>query len=226
MPARPRFYAVLAVMILLGGLLPPVALAEACRPPQVQTEATVVEIQEFLRNQGRKVLTFVGYSGAEYEDPSAMLERGREVLDGYDPGTTLVNIGATRAGIGALYPLAKERGFATMGVVSVLARDQGAALSPCVDYVFYVRDETWGGLLPGSQELSSTSNAVVSVSDAVVGIGGGDVARDELMAARAAGKDVNFVPADMNHRLAIEKARKKGLAEPTDFRGAADAALQ
>ena len=58
-----------------------------------------------------------------------------------------------------------------------------------------------------------------------VGIGGGDVARDELLAAQRMGKRVSFVPADMNHRLALDKAASKGLSAPTDFRGAAHAAL-
>jgi hypothetical protein len=62
-------------------------------------------------------------------------------------------------------------------------------------------------------------------SDALVGIGGGEIARDELLAARRAGKPVTFIPADMNHKLAREKARLKGLPEPKEFGGAAAAAL-
>lgn len=66
---------------------------------------------------------------------------------------------------------------------------------------------------------------MVAVSHVLVGIGGGDVARDELLAAQRMGKRVSFVPADMNHRLALDKAASKGLSAPTDFRGAAHAAL-
>jgi hypothetical protein len=36
---------------------------------------------------------------------------------------------------------------------------------------------------------------------------------------------VTFIPADMNHKLAREKARLKGLPEPKEFGGAAAAAL-
>jgi len=64
---------------------------------------------------------------------------------------------------------------------------------------------------------------MVDVTDHLVAIGGGEVARDELVAARSVGKDTMFIPADMNHRIAIEKAAKKGQTPPTDFRGAADA---
>jgi hypothetical protein len=65
----------------------------------------------------------------------------------------------------------------------------------------------------------------VAVSSAFVGIGGGDVTRDELSAASKRGKPVVFIPADMNHSLAREKALKRGEPEPTDFRGSAHAGL-
>jgi shikimate kinase len=76
-----------------------------------------------------------------------------------------------------------------------------------------------------SARLSPTSAAIVAKSDSFVAIGGGDVARDEMLAARRAGKPVIFIPADMNHRIAREKARQDGLPEPTDFRGSAHAVL-
>jgi hypothetical protein len=59
----------------------------------------------------------------------------------------------------------------------------------------------------------------------VIGIGGGEVGRDELEAARERGKDVRFFPAEMNHAIAIEKAKKKGLPPPTRFDGAASEAF-
>ena len=62
---------------------------------------------------------------------------------------------------------------------------------------------------------------MVENSDVLIGIGGGEVARDELMAAKRIGKEVRFFPADMNHQKAREKAQKKGLPVPTSFAGAA-----
>ncbi len=213
-----------ALLVFAG--LPSVAVAAAeCHPPRVVEEVSAPAIQDFIAAEHKSVLTFVGYSGAGYEDHAAMLNHARRVLDRFDPAATLVNIGATRQGIGAVYALAKALGFTTMGIVSDLARQQDVELAPCVDYVFYVPDATWGGLLPGSASLSPTSSAMVFASNIIVGIGGGEVARDELLGARAAGKQVEFLPADMNHQLAREKARKKGAPEPTDFRGAAGAAL-
>lgn len=195
--------------------------AAGCNPSAAGREATPEEVRAFFRGKGMAVLTFLGYSGAGYEDESAMLERASSILDRFDPNRTIVNGGATAEGIGAVYRVAKEKGFATSGIVSTQARDNDVPLSPCVDVVFFVRDETWGGVLPGSDRLSPTSTAMVEASDVLVAIGGGEIARDELAAAQRSGKRVEFIPADMNHRIARDKARQKGQPPPTDFRGAA-----
>ena len=171
------------------------------------------------------VLTFVGYSSAGYEDNSRMLAHASAILDRYDPGTTIVNLGATAEGIGAVYEIAKRRGFFTTGIVSTQARASPVPMSNAVDRVFFVLDDGWGGFVPGTDRLSPTSQAMVEISDVMVGIGGGDVARDEMTTARSMGKDVRYVPADMNHRMAVDAALAKGLPEPTDFRGSAHAAF-
>ena len=188
-------------------------------------EATVREVRDFFTAQKRRVVTFLGYSGAGYEDEPGMLHMAEAVLDDLDPAATIVNIGATAEGIGAVYPLAKRKGFVTTGIVSSQAPATGTPLSPDVDHVFVVADATWGGLVPGTDRLSPTSQAMVENSDVLVAIGGGDVARDELRAARALGKAVRFVPADMNHRVATEKARRKGQPPPRDFGGTAGEAV-
>jgi hypothetical protein len=195
----------------------------ACELTTTATNATRDGIRHFFRSQKTYVLTFVGYSGAEYEDKSAMLEQAGRILDEFDPSAIVVNIGGTPEGIGAVYELAKERGIVTTGIVSALAKEYHAGLSPCVDYVFYVEDDSWGGFMKDGDRLSPTSTAMVENSDMIIGIGGGEIARDELMAAKRSGKEVRFVPADMNHQKARESARKKGLPAPTDFSGAAGA---
>jgi hypothetical protein len=186
---------------------------------------TVDEVKAFFQQQNKKVLTFTVYSGAGYQDTSAMLEQAAKILDEFDPETTLVNLGATIDGIGLVYEIAKQKGFTTTGIVSTQAKEYNAQISPWVDRVFFVEDATWGGFLPDSDELAPTSEAMVSVSDILVGIGGGAVARDEMQAAQAAGKEIRFYPADMNHQKAIEKAKKKGQPVPADFSGAAGAAF-
>ncbi|MBY5883991.1 hypothetical protein HFN46_33340 [Rhizobium leguminosarum] len=198
----------------------------ACRPPRQVTEATPDQVRAFFNSKHAKVVTFLGYSGAGYEDGDAILGRADAALKDLDPKHWIVNIGATEEGIGAVYEIAKQRGFTTSGIVSTQARDQKVALSPCVDFVFYVKDATWGGHLPHKKKLSPTSMAMVAISDTMIAIGGGAVARDEVLEARRLGKKTEFIAADMNHRAAREKAARQGQPEPTDFRGSADAALR
>ena len=199
--------------------------ANACDGPREMRETTLASITAFIHSKQMTVLTFAGYSGAQYEDPEALMKHASRVLDGQDAAKTLINIGATAEGIGAVYERAKQKGFTTMGIVSTLARDERVALSKCVDYVFFVKDSTWGGQVPGTNHLSPTSAAIVESGTSFVAIGGGDVARDEMLAARQAGKPVTFIPADMNHKIAREKAQKKDEAAPTDFQGSAHRAL-
>ena len=154
-----------------------------------------------------------------------MLTRAEHILSEFDPAKTIVNIGATPEGIGRVYEIARQRGFVTTGIVSTQAEQAKVPLSPCVDFVFYVEDATWGGNLVGTDSLSSTSQAMVENSNIVVGFGGGEIARDELLAAQRTGKQVRFFPAEMNHQKAQEAAQQKGLPPPTDFSGAAAAML-
>lgn len=213
---------------LLGAVFPALFLGVAPAQGGARTQARIADAEDiarFVRMQGKDVLTFVGYSAAEYEDRDAMLAHAQRILDQHDPRTTLVNIGATAEGIGAVYELAKQRGFTTVGIVSQLAREEGVTLSPNVDHVFFVPDDSWGGLGADGKTLAPTSAAIVANSSRMVAIGGSDIARDELRAARAAGVAVQFIAADMNHAIAREKARRKGQAEPDEFRGSAGEAL-
>lgn len=179
--------------------------------------------QEFFGSTDKFVLTFVGYSGAGYEEPDAMLRTARGFLETHDPAHTLVNIGATPEGIGAIYALAKSMGFTTTGIVSTQARKYDARVSEHVDHAFFIDDATWGGWNPDAGALNPTSALIVDVSDELIGIGGGAIARDELLAAQRRGTPVTFVPADQNHARA--RAEDRGLPVPLDFRGEAHAAL-
>lgn len=164
------------------------------------------------------MLTFTGYSGAGYEDATEMLGKASEILSAYDATATLVNSGATVSGIGAVYELAKTHGFVTSGIVSQRATNED--LSRFVDHLFLIDDASWGGVDPKTGRLSPTSELMVDVSDIMVAIGGGTISRDELAAARALGKRVVFVPAEMNRAKAVAKAERNGLPPPTDFSGA------
>jgi hypothetical protein len=175
-----------------------------------------------IREAGRSVVTFVGFSGAGYEDAAGVERAIAKLLDDLSPTSVLICAGATPEGIGAVYPLAKKRGFTTIGIVSALAEREGATLSQDVDTVFVIADDTWGGL-NADGKLSQTSSAMVGATDEMIAIGGGEIARDEIAAAMAMGKKVRYIAADMNHAAAIRKAKEMRQPEPDDFRGAVQA---
>ena len=175
----------------------------------------------FIRGRAKMVLTFYGYSGMGYEDEAAMLQTAREVLSQYRPEKTLVVIGATEVGIGAVYPLAKSMGFETAGIVTSEEAEDPEGLSSSVDHICFIKDNQHGGRLPHSNELSPTSRAMVDCSDILIAIGGNDISRDELLEGKQQGKPVQFFPADMNHARAQHQAKRKGLPVPDSFKGTA-----
>lgn len=189
-------------------------------------QITIEEIFKFFESTDKHVVTFIGYSGAEYENKAAMLFKASKILDEFNPTSTMVNIGATSQGVGAIYEVAKRKGYTTSGIVSTQSKLYNVEISQFVDHVFYVEDATWGGFIEGTDRLSPTSTVMVEVSDTMIGIGGGEIGRDELIAAKRSGKEVRFFPAEMNHQIALGIAQKKGLTEPLDFRGAAAKAFE
>lgn len=183
-------------------------------------DMTPPETQDFFKRLGKKVISFFGYSD-RYQDEEAMLNIARGVLAEYSPGTWLLNAGATRGGIGAVYPVAKAMGFITTGIVSSQVLEDLEEISDAVDYVCIVRDNQWGGKLPGSNLLSPTSDSMVMCSDVLIGIGGGEISRDEMLAGETQGKLVRFYPAEISHESLTRRALRKGLPAPESFWGPA-----
>ena len=178
------------------------------------------ETREFFKGRGKAVITFFGYS-VDYENEEAMQKIVKDVLSGYSPETFLINIGATYGGIGAAYPIAKSIGFITTGIISSLAIQYLDDISSAVDHVCFVTDNQWGGKLPNSNDLSPTSQAMIVCSDILIGIGGGKISRDEMVAGKERGKPVHFYPAEINHKWMMLHAKKMNLPPPDSFWGAA-----
>jgi hypothetical protein len=193
------------------GSPPAAGASRVVRPANVDAAIALV------RAPGRSIITFLGFSGSGYEDPPAVERAIAKVLDALNPASVIICAGATSDGIGIVYPLAKKRGFTTIGIVSAIAEKEGVGFSPDVDTVFVIADDTWGGR-DTSGRLSPTSAVMVGSTDEMFAIGGGEIARDEAMAAREKGKKVRYIAADMNHAAAIKKAREKRQPEPHDFR--------
>jgi hypothetical protein len=185
---------------------------------------TPSETKTFFDSLGKQVVTLIGYS-MDYENSEAMLQKVETVLSDYDPDRTIINIGGTKGGIGAAYPIAKARGFTTTAIVSTCAVEWLDDISPSVDHICFVEDSQWGGKLPDSNQLSPTSQAMVSCSHIIIGIGGGMISRDEMLAGRDLGKPVYFYPAERNHQYMIRRAQKRNLDPPKSFWGEAHEAF-
>ena len=178
------------------------------------------ETRSFFKSLGKNVVTLFGYS-TYYQDKKEMIKIAETVLSEFSPKTSLINIGATKGGIGEVYPIARSMGFITTGIVSSVAIEYIDEISAAVDHICFVKDSQWGGKLSNSNDLSPTSEAMVACSDILIGIGGGEISRDEMTAGREQGKPVHFYPAEMGHEYLIRRAQKMDLPSPVSFWGAA-----
>lgn len=195
----------------------------ACQMPDSPSTSTVDEVKSHFSKQDKTVLTFVGYSGLGYEDEDFLEKTASRYLKTLDPEKTLINIGVTPDGIGAIYEWASKAGFETTGIVSSQALEYGVEASLFVkNGTFFIEDETWGGYLEGTTTLSPTSEAMVSVSNIMVAIGGGEVALDEMREMEKRNKTITYIPAEMNYEKAVAKAEKNGKPEPDHFFGPLD----
>jgi hypothetical protein len=172
-----------------------------------------------IRKLNRRIVTFSGFSSTGYEDPADVNRILSDILNELDPNTDLICSGATPVGIGAVYAFASSRGFETLGIVSAIALKERVAFADDVNFVYVIRDVSWGGYRDDHRTLSPTSRVMVDVADTIIFIGGGDIARDEYDYARTRGKTVRFFAADLNHVDAIEQARRNGQSVPLDFKG-------
>ena len=205
-------------MSVLQQLIGKVRLQLRGRNHIVGWRMTPEETISFFRRQGKITLTFFGYT-VKYQDKEVLFRIVRDVLAKYSPEKTLVNAGATGSMGDAVYTVARSMGFTTTGIVSELALAYPDDIRPNVDHICFIKDKTWGGKLPNSEELSSTSKAMVECSDILVAIGGNDIARDELLEGRLQGKPIQYFPAEMNHDAAIRRAKHLGLPPPESFMG-------
>ena len=113
-----------------------------------------------VRGIGRYIVEFTGVSDSEYEDPGAVEGAVAEGLDEFEPTSVVICAGATPEGVGAVHPIAKQRGFTTIGIVSAMAEKAGARFSSSVGTVYVIADDSCGGL-GADGELSPTSSAMV-----------------------------------------------------------------
>jgi hypothetical protein len=167
----------------------------ALRPETLRSiTVSAEEAFHFFSSLTKEVVSFLGYS-SEYEDISALKAKLGSILDQLNPATTIIASGATTYGIGAVYELAKQKGFTTLGIVSTLAKKTNH-ISAHADFVLYVEDPLWGGYQDETQDfsLSPVSNVITHCSHNAILCGGGKIAKIEANAMRKLGKDVLEYP--------------------------------
>jgi hypothetical protein len=108
--------------------------ADAFSAVAAEKSATSEEITASFKGAKKTVLTFVGYPGAGYEDQASMLQQAERIRGEFDPKSTIVNIGATAEGVGAIYEVAKRKGFVTAGIVSARDSVRGKRLPMPTDF--------------------------------------------------------------------------------------------
>lgn len=184
--------------------------------------STPEEVKKAFSKRENGVVTLAGFSGLGYEDESLLQTIVTEqLLNELDPRQAIINIGGTSEGIGKAYQWAAEKGFEVTGIVSSLALEYPDSLSPHLpkENCFFVKDESWGGYLPDTENLSPTSEAIISVSNTYVAFGGGEIALDEMREMKKRGKEYLYYELEMNHEKARAKAKEKGKPEPVHFFG-------
>lgn len=173
---------------------------------------------------GHKIHSLFGYSQLEYEHPDE-LERAviRDLID-MDPDEYAIAIGATPYGIGNLYPVVKELGYRTLGIVASKAIGQNEECVDGVDEIFVVRDTNWGGYrwnTTGGGLLAPTTRVFLGASDSLGAYGGGGITAVALKEAKRRGIPVTYRPFEMNHEIAKMLQAQRGDDSPIDFRGPA-----
>ena len=184
-------------------------------------------IRQFFAELGKHVIYFAGYGELGYEDVECVQRIAHQVLAAWTPSNVVVHTGTLlrvggHNGIADIYTVARELGIETTGIHPSVAQDFADThrVSFNCDHVFFVADNTWGGLLAGGEQPSQTLRLHLDVSDELIVIGGGKHAAGELKAFVSSGKPVRFYAADMNHTTTRQWSESVG-ANIHDMRGAA-----
>jgi hypothetical protein len=197
------------------------------KDPRLWPVEDVSIIRHFFASLGKHVIYFAGYGELGYEEVECVQRIAHQVLGEWTPSKVVMHVGTLlrvggHNGIADIYVVARELGIETTGIHPSVAQDFADThrVSPFCDHVFFVADETWGGLLEGGENPSQTLRLHLDVSDEIVVIGGGKHAAGELKAFVSSGKPVRFFAADMNHNTTRQWAESANV-NIEDMRGAA-----
>jgi hypothetical protein len=197
------------------------------RDPNLWPLVCDASVRSFFANSGKHVIYFAGYGELGYEREGRVRQVALAVLSDWLPSEVLVHAGTLlreggHDGIAEIYAIARALGIETSGIHPSVARTLSDThrVSPYCDHVFFVQDETWGGLLEETDRPSPVLQLHLDVAHEMVLIGGGKHAADELRAFGSLGRQARYFPADMNHAVTRDWCERAGVAI-SDLRGAA-----
>lgn len=172
-----------------------VALSQCMANVTVHSNLTGLEAVGAVRAHigNRTLWSFVGYWSNISSDSATREEKFvRKVLADASPERVVVSADGVQGGLDAVYNVARELNFSTIGIIASSRVESFNGTPPYVaDEIFVVNDEQWGGFENTSAtmhhdisyEISPTSDAIVSLSSLVVGLGGPEGATQEMRAA-------------------------------------------
>lgn len=188
---------------------------------------TPEEVRLRLASIRKHRLAFGGFGELGYADEDLVRQTMNDVL-GQWPSEDVLLIGGTllredgNAGIAVAFEIARDRGVETVGIHPGIALRfaETHRISPYADHVYFVMDDSWGGMDPSGSRPSPTLETLLSISDEFVAIGGGLHTADEIRAFAGRGRKVRYFPAAMDVEWARRWAERAG-AELGHDRGAA-----
>lgn len=176
-------------------LLATIALSQCITNVTVHSNLTGLDAVDAVRAHigNRTLWSFVGYWTNISSDSATREEKFvRSVLADASPDRVVVSADGVQGGLDVVYKVARELNFSTIGIIASSRVESFNGTPPYVtDEIFVVNDERWGGFENTSAtmhhdisyEISPTSDAIVSLSSLLVGLGGPLGATQEMRAA-------------------------------------------
>lgn len=152
--------------------------------PQRETYADQLIREQLQRVVEQKhVLVFSGFSGSGYKNETGVTDLMASIIKShaqeYGAHNAVVVAGATEAGIGAVYKIARDLQVETLGIVSKLSPPSDSS-EHCQTSVFVDDPEGNWKVLSSEGKSYIVSVAQMGLSGKMIFIGGGEVAASEL----------------------------------------------
>jgi len=190
------------VYVLAEALVP----ADRLKGPEAEKEIGQAVVNHFRKSlPNKKVISFLGYSAAGYEEPQIVDRYISKVLahECPNPKTCEVLLGSTD-GIFRAARVSQSRGIDVTVITSEdgikQLENRSAQDQDLVNTVYRIDSQFVGWVIDeeGNKEISAIAHALILSSDMIHMIGGGHIGIAETEYSILMGKDFTFFPAKFN----------------------------